>query len=179
MPTAPRRSAFGLHQQKDQRVAVFDLGGGTFDISILTIENGVFEVLAVNGPVMNDQQQQIMPERLVLRLTRNQAEELAMYTDAGGRLKMALPNQEKTEMEDTAGAKRVRARRLAQETAEALDGVLQNEVLVWQAIDDLRARCDAAHGTPSATAAHGAPSVTAGAGASAATTGSGSAGRSR
>jgi molecular chaperone DnaK len=41
--------AFGLHQQKDQRVAVFDLGGGTFDISILTIENGVFEVLAVNG----------------------------------------------------------------------------------------------------------------------------------
>jgi len=41
--------AFGLHQQKDQRVAVFDLGGGTFDISILTIENGVFEVLATNG----------------------------------------------------------------------------------------------------------------------------------
>ncbi|MER6582450.1 hypothetical protein ACIBK9_42145 [Nonomuraea sp. NPDC050227] len=30
--------------------------------------------------------------------------------------------------------------RLAQETAQALDGVLQNEVLVWQAIDDLRAR---------------------------------------
>ena len=41
--------AFGLHQQKNQRVAVFDLGGGTFDISILTIENGVFEVLATNG----------------------------------------------------------------------------------------------------------------------------------
>ncbi|MFD0470533.1 hypothetical protein ACFQ0B_21180 [Nonomuraea thailandensis] len=32
--------------------------------------------------------------------------------------------------------------RLAQETARALDGVLQNEVLVWQAIDDLRARRD-------------------------------------
>src|SRR5262249_60960832 len=41
--------AFGLHQQRDQRVAVFDLGGGTFDISILAIENGVFEVLATNG----------------------------------------------------------------------------------------------------------------------------------
>ncbi|MEU5862265.1 MULTISPECIES: hypothetical protein [unclassified Nonomuraea] len=32
------------------------------------------------------------------------------------------------------------AHRLAQETAKALDGVLQNEVLVWQAVDDLRAR---------------------------------------
>jgi molecular chaperone DnaK len=41
--------AFGVHQQRDQRLAVFDLGGGTFDISILAIENGVFEVLAVNG----------------------------------------------------------------------------------------------------------------------------------
>ncbi|MBI4508982.1 MAG: molecular chaperone DnaK [Deltaproteobacteria bacterium] len=41
--------AFGLHHQRDQRVAVFDLGGGTFDISILTIENGVFEVLATSG----------------------------------------------------------------------------------------------------------------------------------
>jgi molecular chaperone DnaK len=44
--------AFGLHQQRDQRVAVFDLGGGTFDISILAIENGVFEVLATNGDTM-------------------------------------------------------------------------------------------------------------------------------
>jgi molecular chaperone DnaK len=41
--------AFGVHQQKNQRVAVFDLGGGTFDISILAIENGVFEVLATSG----------------------------------------------------------------------------------------------------------------------------------
>ena len=41
--------AFGVQQQKDQRLAVFDLGGGTFDISILAIENGIFEVLATNG----------------------------------------------------------------------------------------------------------------------------------
>jgi molecular chaperone DnaK len=41
--------AFGVHQQKDQRVAVFDLGGGTFDVSILAIESGVFEVLATSG----------------------------------------------------------------------------------------------------------------------------------
>ncbi len=41
--------AYGVQHQHDQRVAVFDLGGGTFDISILTIENGVFEVLATAG----------------------------------------------------------------------------------------------------------------------------------
>ncbi len=41
--------AYGVHAQKDQRLAVFDLGGGTFDISILAIESGVFEVLATNG----------------------------------------------------------------------------------------------------------------------------------
>ena len=39
----------GLAHQHNQRLAVFDLGGGTFDISILAIENGVFEVLATHG----------------------------------------------------------------------------------------------------------------------------------
>ncbi|MGE0548190.1 MAG: molecular chaperone DnaK [Kofleriaceae bacterium] len=41
--------AYGMHHQNNQRLAVFDLGGGTFDISILAIENGVFEVLATYG----------------------------------------------------------------------------------------------------------------------------------
>ncbi len=41
--------AYGVHHQSNQRLAVFDLGGGTFDISILAIENGVFEVLATYG----------------------------------------------------------------------------------------------------------------------------------
>src|SRR5512144_3052980 len=41
--------AYGLQHQNNQRLAVFDLGGGTFDISILAIENGVFEVLSTYG----------------------------------------------------------------------------------------------------------------------------------
>src|ERR1044071_8472022 len=41
--------AFGLDKKKSGRVAVFDFGGGTFDISILEIGDGVFEVLATNG----------------------------------------------------------------------------------------------------------------------------------
>src|SRR5689334_3530222 len=41
--------AYGIQHQHNQRLAVFDLGGGTFDISILAIENGVFEVLSTYG----------------------------------------------------------------------------------------------------------------------------------
>ncbi|MFT5285132.1 MAG: molecular chaperone DnaK [Planctomycetota bacterium] len=41
--------AFGLDQKKEGNIAVYDLGGGTFDISILTIEDGVFRVLATAG----------------------------------------------------------------------------------------------------------------------------------
>ena len=41
--------AYGLDKKKSGRVAVYDLGGGTFDISILEIGEGVFEVLATNG----------------------------------------------------------------------------------------------------------------------------------
>ncbi|MEX0744460.1 MAG: Hsp70 family protein, partial [Phycisphaeraceae bacterium] len=41
--------AYGLDKKKNEKVAVFDLGGGTFDISILDIGEGVFEVLSTNG----------------------------------------------------------------------------------------------------------------------------------
>ena len=41
--------AYGLDSKKDEKIAIFDLGGGTFDISILEIGDGVFEVLSTNG----------------------------------------------------------------------------------------------------------------------------------
>ena len=41
--------AYGLDKKKDEHIAVYDLGGGTFDISVLNIGDGVFEVLATNG----------------------------------------------------------------------------------------------------------------------------------
>src|SRR3954466_1698639 len=41
--------AYGLDKKKDEKIAVYDLGGGTFDISVLEIGDGVFEVIATNG----------------------------------------------------------------------------------------------------------------------------------
>lgn len=47
-PTAAALT-YGMDNKKDEKIAVFDLGGGTFDISILEIGDGVFEVLSTNG----------------------------------------------------------------------------------------------------------------------------------
>jgi len=41
--------AYGLDKKKNEKIAVFDLGGGTFDISLLEVGDGVFEVLSTNG----------------------------------------------------------------------------------------------------------------------------------
>ena len=41
--------AYGLNQKGSKKILVFDLGGGTFDVSVLTVEDGLFEVLATNG----------------------------------------------------------------------------------------------------------------------------------
>lgn len=49
-PTAASLAyGFGLHKDENKTIAVYDLGGGTFDISILHISNGIFEVLSTNG----------------------------------------------------------------------------------------------------------------------------------
>ena len=41
--------AYGLESKKDEKIAVFDLGGGTFDVSVLELGDGVFEVKSTNG----------------------------------------------------------------------------------------------------------------------------------
>ena len=49
-PTAASLAyGMGINRNEDKTIAVYDLGGGTFDISILSISNGIFEVLATNG----------------------------------------------------------------------------------------------------------------------------------
>ena len=44
-------TAYGLDKKGGKKIAVYDLGGGTFDISILEIGDGVFEVKSTNGDI--------------------------------------------------------------------------------------------------------------------------------
>jgi molecular chaperone DnaK len=75
--------AYGLHQRKEGRIAVYDLGGGTFDISILMLNAGIFEVLATNGDTHlgGDDMDRRLAEWLVERLGEGRRLE---PTDAGG-----------------------------------------------------------------------------------------------
>jgi len=67
--------AYGLDKQsKEKNILVFDLGGGTFDVSILTIDGGVFEVLATNGDTHlggEDFDQRVMAHFLKLIKSKN------------------------------------------------------------------------------------------------------------
>jgi molecular chaperone DnaK len=83
--------AYGLNKKKDERVAVYDLGGGTFDISVLDIGDGVFEVKATNGDTHlggDDFDQSIM-NWLNDEFKREQGVDLSKDTMALQRLKEA------------------------------------------------------------------------------------------
>ena len=90
--------AYGLDKKKDEKVAVFDLGGGTFDISILELGDGVFEVKSTNGDTHlggEDFDQRVM-DYLVAEFKKDQGIDLRNDKMALQRLKEAA---EKAKME--------------------------------------------------------------------------------
>ncbi|MEN6468835.1 MAG: molecular chaperone DnaK [Smithella sp.] len=90
--------AYGLDKKKDEKIAVFDLGGGTFDISILELGEGVFEVKSTNGDTHlggEDFDQRVM-DYLVAEFKKDQGIDLRTDKMALQRLKEAA---EKAKME--------------------------------------------------------------------------------
>ncbi len=83
--------AYGLDKKADQTIAVFDLGGGTFDISILEIGEGVFEVKATNGDTHlgGDDLDQRLIEYIVAEFKKDQGIDLSQDPIALQRLKEA------------------------------------------------------------------------------------------
>jgi molecular chaperone DnaK len=90
--------AYGLDKKKDEKIAVFDLGGGTYDISILELGDGVFEVKSTNGDTHlgGDDFDQRIIDWLVEEFKKDQGIDLAKDPMALQRLKEAA---EKAKME--------------------------------------------------------------------------------
>jgi len=81
--------AYGLDKKKDEKIAVYDLGGGTFDISVLEIGDGVFEVKATNGDTHlggDDWDNQIM-DWILAEFKREHGIDLRKQADALQRIK--------------------------------------------------------------------------------------------
>jgi molecular chaperone DnaK len=90
--------AYGLDKKKEEKVAVYDLGGGTYDISVLELAEGVFEVKSTNGDTHlgGDDFDQRLIEWLVSEFKRDQGIDLSKDPMALQRLKEAA---EKAKME--------------------------------------------------------------------------------
>jgi molecular chaperone DnaK len=90
--------AYGLDKKKEEKVAVYDLGGGTYDISVLELAEGVFEVKSTNGDTHlgGDDFDQRLIEWLVAEFKRDQGIDLSKDPMALQRLKEAA---EKAKME--------------------------------------------------------------------------------
>ncbi len=102
--------AYGLDQKEEQKIAVFDLGGGTFDISILEISEGVVEVLSTNGDThlggddvdhlvsdwlisefKNDTGMDVSGDSMVLQRVREAAEKAKIELSSTQKTEISLP----------------------------------------------------------------------------------------
>lgn len=108
--------AYGLDQANAGTVAVYDLGGGTFDCSILTLSEGVFKVLATNGDTYlgGDDFDRVLMDLAASDLGRvgdRDPELLQHLRDAAEKCKIALSSQDSAEMVVSLPAKGIDYRR--------------------------------------------------------------------
>ncbi len=89
--------AYGLDKKKHEKIAVFDLGGGTFDISVLEIDEGVFQVLSTNGDTHlgGDDFDQVLIDHIAETFKKEQGIDLRKDQMALQRLKEAAERAKK------------------------------------------------------------------------------------
>lgn len=99
--------AYGLQQRTQGTIAVYDLGGGTFDISLLKLKDGIFEVLATNGDTHlgGDDIDHVLADLFVAEIKERHGPDLAAFPDhmqavrlEAERAKIRLSDDRKTEV---------------------------------------------------------------------------------
>jgi molecular chaperone DnaK len=150
--------AYGLDKEEDQTILVFDLGGGTFDVSVLEIADGVFEVKSTAGDnhLGGDNFDKAIVDYLVAEFKKDNALDLAadkmalqrLY-EAAEKAKIELSSTQETQINlpfitaDAAGPKHLDVRltrsKLADLTGELIDRTVGP---VRQALDDADAKID-------------------------------------
>jgi molecular chaperone DnaK (HSP70) len=96
--------AYGLDRDEDATIAVYDLGGGTFDVSILKLRGGIFEVLATGGDTRlgGDDLDAALAERLLREIPESRREHMqirAQILALAEQVKRALSDRERAEVE--------------------------------------------------------------------------------
>jgi len=132
--------AYGMEKNKDEKIAVYDYGGGTFDISILDIGDGVFDVKATNGDTHlgGDDMDQVVINWLAAEFKKEQGIDLTKDAMALQRLKEAaekakceLSTSQQTEVNlpfitaDAAGPKHLTATLTRPKLEQLLDNLVE------------------------------------------------------
>src|SRR5712672_2728573 len=135
--------AYGLDKKKDEKIAVFDLGGGTFDISILELGEGVFEVKATNGDTFlgGDDFDQRIIDYLADEFKKDQGVDLRKdrmalqrLKEAGEKAKMELSTVMETDINlpfitaDASGPKHLQMKLTRAKFEQLVDDLLQRTV---------------------------------------------------
>src|SRR5450432_2093475 len=135
--------AYGLDKKKDEKIAVFDLGGGTFDVSVLEIGDGVFEVKATNGDTHlgGDNWDDVLVDWIVGEFKKDSGIDLSKQPDAlqrikeeGEKAKIALSSVQEYEINlpfvtaDASGPKHIQKKPTRSKLEQLTDKLFQRTV---------------------------------------------------
>jgi molecular chaperone DnaK len=146
--------AYGLDKKKDEKIAVYDLGGGTFDISVLEIGDGVFEVKATNGDTHlgGDDWDNVLVDWIVAEFKKDSGIDLSKQPDAIQRIKeeaekakIALSSSQEYEINlpfitaDASGPKHIQKKLTRSKLEQLTDSLFQRTVKpVKDCLDDAK-----------------------------------------